>query len=145
MRRVGRNAGECGVDYCLEVLNRFEGYLLNTCAECRKFVEEVDVDAVKIMLDTFHMNILTGKASGFSDVRCYWSPEAVERVSGWKPEGKSEKGFIHLINSGSTCLDATGKAKDEKGRGVMKPWWGMQEEDIEACLKATDWCPAELC
>lgn len=45
------------MDYCLEVLNRFEGYLLNTCAECRQFVEEVDVPAVKIMLDTFHMNI----------------------------------------------------------------------------------------
>ncbi len=57
VRRVGRIAGECGVDYCLEVLNRFEGYLLNTCGECRRFVEEVDVDAVKIMLDTFHMNI----------------------------------------------------------------------------------------
>ena len=57
VRTVGRIAGECGVDYCLEVLNRFEGYLLNTCAECKAFVEEVDVDAVKIMLDTFHMNI----------------------------------------------------------------------------------------
>ena len=57
VRRVGKIAGEGGVDYCLEVLNRFEGDLLNTCAECKKFVEEVDVDAVKIMLDTFHMNI----------------------------------------------------------------------------------------
>lgn len=57
VRKVGKIAGECGVDYCLEVLNRFEGYLLNTCEECRKFVEEVDVDTVKIMLDTFHMNI----------------------------------------------------------------------------------------
>ena len=33
VRKVGKIAGECGVDYCLEVLNRFEGYLLNTCAE----------------------------------------------------------------------------------------------------------------
>ncbi len=57
VRTVGKIAGDCGVDYCLEVLNRFEGYLLNTCEECRRFVEEVDVDAVKIMLDTFHMNI----------------------------------------------------------------------------------------
>jgi len=57
VRTIGKIAENCGVDYCLEVLNRFEGYLLNTCAECRKFVEEVDVDAVKIMLDTFHMNI----------------------------------------------------------------------------------------
>ena len=57
VRTVGKIAQECGVDYCLKVLNRFEGYLLNTCAECRQFVEEVDVPAVKIMLDTFHMNI----------------------------------------------------------------------------------------
>ncbi len=57
VRTVGRIAQECGVDYCLEVLNRFEGYLLNTCDECVKFVEEVDVPAVKVMLDTFHMNI----------------------------------------------------------------------------------------
>ena len=57
VRTVGKIAQACGVEYCLEVLNRFEGYLLNTCAECRQFVEEVDVPAVKIMLDTFHMNI----------------------------------------------------------------------------------------
>lgn len=57
VRTVGKIAGECGVDYCLEVLNRFEGYLLNTCKECKEFVEQVDVPAVKIMLDTFHMNI----------------------------------------------------------------------------------------
>lgn len=57
VRTVGKAAGDCGVDYCLEVLNRFEGYLLNTCAECKNFVEEVDIPSVKIMLDTFHMNI----------------------------------------------------------------------------------------
>ena len=90
-------------------------------------------------------NLLTGKASGFSDVRCYWSPEAVERVTGWKPEGSAKEGFIHLINSGSTCLDATGKSKDAQGNAVMKSWWEMTEEDIEACLEATSWCPAELC
>lgn len=57
VRRVGKIAGECGVDYCLEALNRFEGYLINTAAECRAFVDEVDVPSVMCMLDTFHMNI----------------------------------------------------------------------------------------
>jgi len=90
-------------------------------------------------------NLLTGKASGFSDVRCYWSPKAVERVTGWKPEGMASDGFIHLINSGSTCLDATGVAKEADGTAVMKPWWEMKESDIKGCLEATDWCPAELC
>ncbi|MFT3984204.1 MAG: L-fucose isomerase [Lachnospiraceae bacterium] len=90
-------------------------------------------------------NLLTGKAIGFSDIRCYWSPEAVERVTGWVPDKLASEGFIHLINSGSTCLDATGKSRDEKGTAVMKAWWEMTETDMKACLAATDWCPAELC
>ena len=54
---IARTAQECGVRYCLEVLNRFEGYLLNTSEEAVRFVQEVDHPNVKIMLDTFHMNI----------------------------------------------------------------------------------------
>ena len=57
VRTVGKIAQDCGVEYCLEVLNRFEGYILNTCAEAVQFVKEVDVPSVKVMLDTFHMNI----------------------------------------------------------------------------------------
>lgn len=57
VREMGRVAADCGVDYCLEVLNRFEGYLLNTAAEGVAFVKEVGVPSVKVMLDTFHMNI----------------------------------------------------------------------------------------
>lgn len=57
VREVGKIAEACGVDYCLEVLNRFEGYLINTCRECLDFISEVDVPSVKVMLDTFHMNI----------------------------------------------------------------------------------------
>jgi len=41
----------------MEVLNRFEGYLLNTCEEAVAYVEAVDRPNVKVMLDTFHMNI----------------------------------------------------------------------------------------
>ncbi len=57
VREMGKIALDCGVDYCLESLNRFEGYLINTADECIKFVREVDVPSVKVMLDTFHMNI----------------------------------------------------------------------------------------
>ena len=35
-------------------------------------------------------HLLTGSASAFADVRTYWSPEAVERVTGWKPDGLAE-------------------------------------------------------
>lgn len=88
-------------------------------------------------------HLLTDRAQIFSDVRTYWSPEAVERVSGKKLEGKAAHGIIHLINSGSTTLDATGQMK-ENGVSVMKPYWDVTREDAEKCLEATHWCPAEL-
>lgn len=88
--------------------------------------------------------LLTGTASIFADVRTYWSPEAVLRVTGKKPKGLAENGFIHLINSGSAALDAVGLSKDKEGKNCMKKWWDMTEEDIKACTEATDWCPANL-
>ncbi len=84
-------------------------------------------------------SLVSNKAPLFSDVRTYWSPEAVERVTGKKPEGIAANGFIHLINSGATALDGTGASKNEKGEGCMKEWWNMTDEDIKACLAATDW------
>lgn len=87
--------------------------------------------------------LLTGKAPCFHDVRTYWSPEATKRVTGKSLEGKAENGIIHLINSGATAMDCTGAAKNENGEGVMKEWWNMTEEDIDACLEATDWCRAD--
>lgn len=87
---------------------------------------------------------VTSKAAIFADVRTYWSPEAVERVTGWKPDGIAENGFIHLINSGAAALDGTGASNDEKGENCMKNWWDMTDEDIDACLKATTWPCANL-
>ena len=87
--------------------------------------------------------LLTGKAPCFHDVRTYWSPDAVKRVTGKDLTGKAENGIIHLINSGATALDCTGAAKDENGNGTIKQWWDMTETDINACLEATDWCRAD--
>lgn len=89
-------------------------------------------------------NLLTGTASVFADVRTYWSPEAVERVTGMKPQGIAANGFIHLINSGAAALDGTGLAKNDKGENVMKPWWDITEEDQENILGGADWCQANL-
>jgi len=87
--------------------------------------------------------LVSDTAPCFHDVRTYWSPEAVERISGTKPTGLAGAGFIHLINSGATALDGTGAAKDAKGNGCMKPWWDMTTDDINACLDSTDWCRAD--
>ena len=85
--------------------------------------------------------LLTQSSSVFADVRTYWSPKAVERVTGWKPEGLVENGFIHLLNSGAAALDGTGTCKDNKGNSVMKKWFDITQEDIDAMLKNTRWAP----
>lgn len=88
--------------------------------------------------------LVTGRAQGFADVRTYWSPEAIERVTGWKPEGYAEHGMIHLINSGSVTLEASGECADEAGNPVIKPWWDIAPEEAKACLDATQFCYADL-
>ena len=90
--------------------------------------------------------LLTGRAQIFADVRTYWSGDAVKRVTGYDVEGKAKEadGFIHLINSGAACVDASGEAKDENGNPIMKKWWEMTDKDIDACMAATTWPYADL-
>ncbi len=87
--------------------------------------------------------LLTGCGQMFSDVRTYWSPEAVKRVTGKELTGLAAGGMIHLINSGATTLDATGASTNEMGQPCMKPSWEMTEADAEACLNSTNWMPAD--
>ena len=84
-------------------------------------------------------HLLSNTAQIFSDVRTYWSPDAVERVTGKKLSGKAENGIIHLINSGSTTLDATAQQRDSEGNPAMKPFWEINEKEAQACLDNTLW------
>lgn len=86
-------------------------------------------------------HLLSDTAQIFSDVRTYWSPEAVKRVTGKEIEGMASQGFIHLINSGSTTLDGTGQ-QTRDGKPAMKPFWEITPEEVDRCLKATSWRPA---
>jgi L-fucose isomerase len=84
---------------------------------------------------------LTGTAQLFADVRTYWSPDAVQRVTGHQLSGAAENGILHLINSGPAALDWTGEmARD--GQPVLKPWWEITPEEAQQCLSATKWCPS---
>jgi L-fucose isomerase len=86
-------------------------------------------------------HLLTNMAQIFADVRTYWSPEAVKRVTGYSVTGEASNGFIHLINSGAATLDATGQMTRD-GRPVMKPFWEIEPHEVDACLEATSWYPA---
>jgi len=89
-------------------------------------------------------HLLTNRAQIFADVRTYWSPESIERISGWKPDGLLKDGAIHLINSGSCTLDGTGQQTDKEDKPVMKPHWEISESEVEKMLDATKWYPASL-
>ncbi len=77
--------------------------------------------------------LLTGTAQMFSDVRTYWSPESVHRVTGHKLDGKAEAGIVHLINSGPTALDWTGASS-------ASPW---NLGEVETPNSPSPWSPRE--
>ncbi|ULB35304.1 MULTISPECIES: L-fucose isomerase [Proteiniphilum] len=106
------------------------------------FVVATENDALNGVAMLFG-HLLTNTAQIFSDVRTYWSPESVERVTGKTLSGKASNGIIHLINSGSTTLDGTGKQR-KNGAPAMKPFWEISEQEMEECLAATTWYPANL-
>ncbi|MEI8351661.1 MAG: L-fucose isomerase [bacterium] len=85
--------------------------------------------------------LLTNTAQIFADVRTFWSPEAVKRVTGMKLTGLAAHGLIHLINSGAATLDGTGEQVC-RGKPAMKPYWDITDAEMNRCLKATLWPPA---
>ncbi len=88
-------------------------------------------------------HLMTNLPQIFSDVRTYWSPEAVKRVTGKELTGKAAPGIIHLINSGATTMDGCGQSTDAEGKPVMKPFWEMTDEDQKKCLENSWWMPAD--
>jgi L-fucose isomerase len=88
-------------------------------------------------------HLLTNTAQVFSDVRTYWSPEAIKRVTGYTPEGLAANGLMHLINSGSSALDGSGEQTID-GKPAMKPHWEISEEEAQKCLDATSWPVADF-
>ncbi len=124
----------------------FTEALLNTTFDWNgireAFVVATENDALNGVAMLFG-HLLTGRGQMFSDIRTYWSPEAVKRVTGRELTGRACNGIIHLINSGATTLDATGEALNALGEPCMKTCWELTDKDVEACLKATTWYPAD--
>lgn len=86
-------------------------------------------------------HLLTDTAQIFADVRTYWSPDAVRRVTGQTLTGAAAGGLLHLINSGAAALDGCGK-QTRNGQPAMKPFWEITPAEAQACLQATTWPPA---
>lgn len=107
-------------------------------------------------------HLLTGTAQLFSDVRTYWSWNAVAKATGLNIAKKNKDikpgwnvvpeadGFLHLINSGPSALDWTGESNANPSKSgpkrtnsnLIKPWLDMTDKDVRACSDATVWCPS---
>lgn len=94
-------------------------------------------------LTMLFLSLLTGQSSVFCDVRTFWSPEAIERTTGYELEGRAAGGFIHLNNSGAAALDGAGEMKIN-GKSVIKKWWEVNQKDVKNTLKAVSYHPANL-
>ena len=88
-------------------------------------------------------HLLTDTAQVFTDVRTFWSPEAVKRVTGFQLEGYASSGIIHLSNSGSASLDGTGE-QEINSKPALKPYWEITEEEVKKCLVNSQFRPASV-
>ncbi|XID90978.1 L-fucose isomerase [Paenibacillaceae bacterium WGS1546] len=104
------------------------------------FVVATENDSLNAVTMLFG-KLLTNTAQSFVDIRTYWSPDSVERVTGYKLEGLAAGGIIHLKNSGSVALDSCGEQSID-GKPGLKPYWDISEEEMNRCLEATTWHPA---
>jgi L-fucose isomerase len=86
-------------------------------------------------------HLLSNRPQIFADVRTYWSPDAVKRVTGHKLTGEAAGGILHLINSGAAALDGSGQ-QEFQGKPVMKKFWEISQQEAQKCLHATTWYPA---
>lgn len=57
LKRIGDDAAKKGVVIALEPINRFEIDMINTAEQGCRMCDQVDNPAIKLMLDSFHMNI----------------------------------------------------------------------------------------
>ncbi|MEI6808827.1 MAG: L-fucose isomerase [bacterium] len=85
--------------------------------------------------------LLTNTAQVFADVRTYWSPDSVKRVSGYDLGGHAAGGIIHLLNSGAASLDGAGR-QTINGRPAMKPFWQITGAEMNASLAASRFHPS---
>lgn len=114
MRKVIKTAEDLGIICAVEAVNRYEQFLINTCAEALEYIKMVESPNLKIMLDTFHMNIeedsvynailLAGKDLGHLHIG----------ETNRKPPGRGRFPWGELVNA----LHAIGYS----GRMVMEPF-----------------------
>ena len=85
--------------------------------------------------------LLTNSAQIFADVRTFWSSSSVKGVTGYNLTGFAKEGIMHLINSGSACMDGSGQ-QSIGGTPALKPFWLISDEEMKNCIDSSIFHPA---
>lgn len=140
MKEIVKTAEDSGVTYCLEVVNRFEQYLINTAAEGVAFVKEIGSPNVKLLLDTFHMNIeeenIGNAITSVGDKLGHFHIGETNR----KPPGKGRMPWNEIVKAlkdinyqGRIVMEPFVKMGGEVGRDI-KVWRDLSNSANEAQL-----------
>ena len=144
MRQVALHAGEVGVMLCVECLNRFETYLLNTHADAARFAREVDHSSCRVMYDTFHANIeekdIAQAIRDCSDVLAHVHISENDRSTPGEGNIRWDENFdaLHEVGyDGWFVVEAFGLALPELA-AATKIWRRMYESEEQLARDALD-------
>ena len=126
MQDIAPVAAQYGINMGMEVLNRFENHILNTAEEGVAFVKEVGMDNIKVMLDTFHMNI---EESSIGD--------AIRTYANHGREDDEEPGNVWLDKRYTTPYKFYQfwlNVSDEEAERYIKIFTSLGREEIDALV-----------
>ena len=143
VREAIKTAEDCGVIFCVEVVNRFEQFMMNTAAEGIFFAERIGSPNCKLLLDTFHMNIEEDSLRGCLIETGTWLGHFHLGETNRRPPGRGRMpwpeifGALHEINyQGAVVMEPFLLPGGEVGRdiSVYRDLLGSGDLDEEACL-----------
>jgi D-psicose/D-tagatose/L-ribulose 3-epimerase len=143
VREAIKTAEDCDVIFCVEVVNRFEQFMMNTAAEGIAFAQEVGSPNCKILLDTFHMNIEEESIGGSIEEAGTWLGHFHLGETNRRPPGRGRMpwseifGALKKINyQGALVMEPFLLPGGEVGRDicVYRDLLGNGDLDEEATL-----------
>jgi len=143
VREAIKTAEDCDVIFCVEVVNRFEQFMMNTAAEGIAFAQEVGSPNCKILLDTFHMNIEEESIGGSIEEAGTWLGHFHLGETNRRPPGRGRMpwseifGALKKINyQGALVMESFLLPGGEVGRDicVYRDLLGNGDLDEEATL-----------
>jgi D-psicose/D-tagatose/L-ribulose 3-epimerase len=150
MRAVAEHAGSVGVMLGVEALNRFECYLLNTHADSRRFVGDVDHPSCGMMYDTFHCNIeeknVTDAVKAGGDKLVHIHISENDRSTPGAGAVRWQENFDAIVSSGYDSwlvIEAFGLALPEIA-AATKIWRRMYKDELTLATEGLQFMKGEI-